>query len=170
MSHSAIGHSIRWGRRNGNERDVFYTPEALARLCMQAVPIVEGDTIFDPCAGLDAFYGQFPEGHKVGRCEIAEGDDFYEHTERWDWLISNPPYSHLDTWLEHSAKVAAKGFAYLLGWNNLTARRLETLEGYDFGLTGLTMFKVFKWYGMSAFCVWERDAVGMIGYDRTVWR
>lgn len=171
MGNSNIGHSIRWGRRGGNEKDVFYTPPALAKLCIEKVPLNEGDVVLDPCSGNGAFYDQFPSilVHKR-QCEIEHGTNFYDFTSKVDWCISNPPYSHLDTWLKHSCSVSQKGFAYLLGWNNLTAKRMESCEHEGFGITSITMFKVFQWYGMSAFVVWEKNKRNILEYDRTVWK
>lgn len=63
--------------------------------------------LLDPCAGEDAFYKNFPEGMRM-RCEIKDSLDFFN----WDdnnkvaWIITNPPYSIYDLFLEKAFKVA----------------------------------------------------------------
>ena len=39
-------------------------------------------------------------------CEIDKGRDFFDYTDKVDWIISNPPYSILDEVLEHSFEIA----------------------------------------------------------------
>ena len=160
---STIGHSIKHRQK---PNDDFYTPPELARECVRLVKPI--GSILDPCRGNGAFFNNLPRGTKY--CELKEGKDFYKFNEKIDWIISNPPYSDLDKWLKHSFKLARKGVAYLLGINNLTARRLELANHYGFGLTKMSMFKVFKWWGMSLFVVWEKGKKDIIKYNRKVWR
>lgn len=87
-----------------------------------------------------------------------------------DWIITNPPYSILDEWIEHSCKLSQKGFAYLIGLNNITAKRLEKCEDCGFGLTNIHIFKVYDWFGMSSFLIFEREKKSIVTYDRTVWK
>lgn len=103
-------------------------------------------------------------------CEIDSGRDFWDWSMPVDWLVSNPPYSCIDAVLEHSARLARKGFGYLLGINNLTPRRIEAMDKAGFGITKVHLCKVFKFYGMSAFVLWQRNHDGIVGYDRVVWR
>jgi len=56
--------------------------------------------ILDPCRGGGSFYDNLPSPKDW--CEIDEGKDFYDYTSKVDWIISNPPYSHFDEWLDHS--------------------------------------------------------------------
>jgi len=39
-------------------------------------------------------------------CEITEGRDFFDYKEKVDWIITNPPYSIYDQFLEHCFEVA----------------------------------------------------------------
>ena len=58
----------------------------------------------DPCAGDNAFYDFLPNP-KI-RCEIREGIDFFDFDNKVDWIITNPPYSIYDNFLEHAFAVA----------------------------------------------------------------
>jgi hypothetical protein len=161
------GHKIKY---RSVHQDKFYTPIELASFLVPLVPIEETDTLFDPFKGKGAFFNCFPKGHDRGWAEIDEGRNFFDYIGTWDWLISNPPYSCLDDVLGKSCMVAQKGFAYLLLGHALTPRRLEMIERLGFGLTKIHMSKVFKWYGISMFCVFEKGKKHIIDFDRKVWK
>jgi len=96
--------------------------------------------------------------------------DFFNWTEKVDWIVTNPPYSKIDDYLKHSCEIANKGFSYLLGLHNLTPKRICECEKKGFFITRIHLCKVFKWYGISAMIVWEKNKKPIINYDRIVWR
>jgi hypothetical protein len=168
MSMSKPAHSI---KHRIKPNDIFYTPEPLAQLCVKQINFIQGDIVLDNAYGEGAFYNNFSENVLKQKCEIQDGSDFYEWKYPVDWCVTNPPYSHLDKWLEYSCKISRKGFGYIIGWNNLTAKRIEMCNSEGFYLTKILMLKVFKWYGMSAFVVFEKNATkNIIEINRTVWR
>lgn len=148
--------------------DRFMTPIELAKFCIDQVPFDKKDSFLDPARGDGAFYNQLPADKDW--CEIDQHKDFLLNYHVYDWIISNPPYSNLDEWLKRSFNSAEKGVAYLLGVNNLTAKRLQMAEDLGFGVTKISMFKVFKWWGMSYFIVWERGKPSILQFNRKVWR
>jgi len=89
--------------------DVVYTPLWAAR------DIVEwfkpSGAILEPSKGGGAFMQYLPP--ETEWCEIQEGRDFYSWSKRVDWIIGNPPYSGIPTWLRHSFKLA-DNIAYLI--------------------------------------------------------
>lgn len=159
---SEIAHKIKHRKIPNDE---FYTPEKLVWRLMKLVPLKEDDSVLDSAVGNGVFYNNFPK-HTINQAT----DDFFGFITKYDWLITNPPYSKLDKWLEHSCKRARKGFAYLLGLHNLTPRRIEMCEKEGFGITKIHLCKVFKWFGISAFIIWQKNKKGIINYDRKVWR
>lgn len=62
-------------------------------------------SILEPCAGENAFYDQFTNAEKY-RCEIEDGIDFFEWDKKVDWIITNPPYSIYDHFLEKAFSVS----------------------------------------------------------------
>ena len=152
---SKIAHNI---KHRSNPNDEFDTPRDLAKKLFKLVPVREKDVVMDNAYGKGNFY-----------FEGLKSKDFLNDKRKVDWYITNPPYSFLDKWLIKSCE-ANRGFAYLLGINNLTARRIEMCEKEGFGITKIHLCKVFKWFGMSAFIIWEKGQTGIIDYDRTVWR
>jgi len=157
---SEIAHKIKHRQISNDE---FYTPEVLAKKLIGIVPLKENDLILSAAYGTGNFYKHFPKNKEYTT-------DFFSWNKKVDWIIDNPPYSILDKWLEHSAEICKKGFAYLLGLHNLTPKRIEMLEKQGFYIKSIFICKVFKWYGISAFIIWEKHPKGIIDYDRIVWR
>ena len=67
-----------------------------------------------------AFYQRLNElGYKAVRSSLAEGQDFFEYEpERWDVIVSNPPFAIKDKVLERLYSFN-KPFAILLPLNSL---------------------------------------------------
>lgn len=150
-----IAHKIKHREKANNE---FITPKELAKKLFKLVPTKEGDIIMDNAYGTGNFY--------FGGLKST---DFLNDGKEVSWYITNPPYSFLDDWLLKSCQ-AKKGFAYLLGLHNLTPKRIEMCEKMGFGITKIYLCKVFEWFGISAFIIWEKNKKGIINYDRVVWR
>jgi hypothetical protein len=91
----------RTGKATAN--DSVMTPDDLARQIVAAFPI-EG-RVLEPCAGKGAFLRalrpRVPEW-----CEITVGRDFFDYTGKADWIVTNPPYSIYDRFLEKCLEVA----------------------------------------------------------------
>ncbi|MDD5014626.1 MAG: N-6 DNA methylase [Atribacterota bacterium] len=159
---SQIAHNIKH-REIAN--DEFFTPPKLTKLLIGLVPLKKGEIILDPAKGQGVFFNSFPKD-TINQAT----DDFFNFTKKQHWLITNPPYSKIDEWLKHSCEISTKGFAYLLGLHNLTPRRIEMCEKMGFGITKIHLCKVFKWFGISAFIIWQKNKKGIIKYNRKVWR
>ena len=150
---SKIAHSI---KHREKPNDNFYTPIKLAKTLFDLVPAEKKDLIMDNAYGTGNFY-----------FKGLYSKDFFNDNRIVDWYITNPPYSCLEEWLKKSCK-AKKGFAYLFGLHNLTPRRIEICENEGFYITKIYLCKVFKWFGISAFIIWEKNKKGIINYDRIV--
>jgi type I restriction-modification system DNA methylase subunit len=159
---SKIAHKI---KHREIPNDEFFTPPKLAQKLIELVPLKRFDIVLDPARGSGNFFNNFPD-YTVNQAT----NDFFNFTKKQNWLITNPPYSKLDEWLKHSCEIATKGFAYLFGLHNLTPKRLEMCEKMGFGITKIYLCKVFKWFGISAFIIWQKRKRGIIDYDRIVWK
>lgn len=84
---------------NGN--DVVYTPDALARQIVEHFK--PAGRVLEPCAGGGAFVRAMPG---CDAFELALGTDFLEQSGQWDWVVTNPPWSKLRAFLQHSMEVA----------------------------------------------------------------
>lgn len=160
MNYSNITHSIKH-RKYAN--DEFMTPPELAQSLVKLLPDLSGLSVLEPCAGKGAFARALPT-------PIVIDGDFYEYKDKVDWIVTNPPYSDLDKWLQHSFELASEGIALLLGLLNITPHRIEMANKMGFGLTQIHLCKVFHWFGISTFVVFEYGKVNIVSYDRIVWR
>ena len=151
--------------------DVFITPLDLVKIQIDMIDHKEGDKRFDPFYGTGNYYNSFPTPYKEF-CEIAEPyqKDFFTCDEKVDVICSNPPYSMIDKVLHKSVSLSPRIISYLIGQGNLTARRIEIMNNYGYGLSKLHMTKVFKWYGMSYIVQFEKGKGNCISFDRSVHR
>ena len=83
--------------------DVVMTPSKTAEWIVSHYS-PEG-TILEPCRGTGEFYNLF-DPHTRDWCEISQGRDFFDYNEKVDWIITNPPFSIFDKFLEHSLEIA----------------------------------------------------------------
>jgi hypothetical protein len=136
--------------------DEFYTPSALAGRLVGLLDLLPATTALDPFAGAGAFQNHLEkiEGLEVDWCEIHRGRDFFKEKREFDWLISNPPFSKLTKVLEHSCRLAKKGFAYILPSYALNMRRLKICESWGFVVTGLWYFDNPKEWQLGFPMVW----------------
>lgn len=167
MGYSQINHKIKH-RKEPN--DVFYTPIDLAIECISLVNLKKGDFVLDSALGEGAFFNNYPSFVKKDWCEISKDRDFLTYNKKVDWIITNPPFSDIDKWLIKSCEICNKGFGYILGLDKLTARRMEIVNNFDFGLTTFHFFKVYSWFGMSCFLLFEKNKPNILSYNRVVWR
>ena len=97
------------------EKDNVYTPDWLARDMVEYFKPT--GICLDPCRGDGAFFRYLPAGSQW--CEIENGRDFYAWTNQVDWVIGNPPYSHLLAWIRYSFMIA-NNVAYLIPYHRVT--------------------------------------------------
>jgi hypothetical protein len=167
---SKISHDV---KHREKPNDKFYTPLSLVKIHLdkfQCIP--EGSTIFEPFYGEGAYYNEmikmFPTC-KVVYTEIEKGLDFFEWTEHVDYIISNPPYSIIDKVLEKSVSLNPKEVSYLIGFHNITAKRIEYMNSKGYFLKELHLTKVYKWYGMSVIITFANTIdKNIIEFDRVV--
>jgi hypothetical protein len=169
---STISHNI---KHRATPKDVFYTPTAVANRHIQIVNQFanKDDLWLDAFKGQGVYYNNFPTEKKEW-CEITEGVDFFQRTEKADIICSNPPYSCLDKVIQHSISLNPTIISYLLGHGAMTPRRMKMLNDAGYSLKSMYITKVFKWYGMSEAITFvkqeEVDNLCKIEYDRIVHR
>ena len=108
--------------------DVVQTPAEVAQDVVNY--FAPSGRCLDPCRGNGVFWRNLPAG--ADWCEVQEGRDFYDWTERVDWIVSNPPYSIFADWLRHSFEVA-DNIVYLIPINKAFNSYRMMREISDFG-------------------------------------
>jgi len=113
--------------KGGN--DVVMTPEPLAKWIVNYFK--PKGKLLEPCCG-DGVFLKYMKG--ADWCEISEGKDFFDYTKTADWVITNPPFSKIRTFLQHCYKLKVKNIVFLCPTNHITglkARWNDMLEaGY----------------------------------------
>jgi hypothetical protein len=72
-------------------------------------------------------------------CEIDRGRDFFEWTERVDWIITNPPWSQFRRFLEHALEIS-EHVCFLATVNHWwTKRRVAAVRRARFGYRHLLL-------------------------------
>jgi len=162
-------------KKRATPNDKFYTPTPLvvSHLDLVREYIEPTGVIYEPFAGEGAYVKQFAASgftNPVVSTELDLGQDFFDFSGPVDYIISNPPYSCIDKVLAKSVSLEPKLISYLIGVNNLTAKRIEFMNNHGYFLAKLKMCKVFKWFGMSFICVFVKGGENCIEFDRVVYR
>lgn len=148
--------------------DVFYTPEKLSRFLIKQVNFTNDDSLLDPFKGKGAFYDNFPAQNKKDWFEILEGRDFFTINKKYDWFISNPPFSDTTKILEKTCLYADKGFAYLLPTYQMSYTRIKYAEKFGFYLNKIVYFQnPSEWQigFQMAFFIFTRERSCSIKYE-----
>jgi len=159
-------------KKRKKANDVFYTPKLLAKEHIDYLNITDPSKKWlDPSKGKGVYFDQFPTDNKDW-CEITEGRDFLTYNQPVDIICTNPPYSLINKFIKKSIELNAKTISFLIGLINITPFRLEMFEKAGYKMTGLKIFKVYEWFGMSSFVVFTKkdEGTSLMDYGRTVWR
>lgn len=85
-----------------NPKDVVFTPDWLAeKICF--LFDIKGK-VLEPCKGEGVFLKYLPPNTEW--CEIVEGRNFFDYEKKVDWIVTNPPYSDFNRFLDHSFELA----------------------------------------------------------------
>lgn len=118
------------GLMTGNDKnDKVYTPLPIAKKIIDLFPLY--GKVLDPFKGGGAFYNQYPDFVIKDWCEIDDGRDFFDYTNKVEWIISNPPYSILDEVLSHSFEIA-ENVVYLVPLSKIftSLKRIRGILNY----------------------------------------
>jgi len=114
---------------NKEDKDKVYTPTALAKEIINHFS--PKGSILEPCSGK----GAFSNNMVCDTCEIDEGTDFFNISKRYDWIITNPPFSKLRQFMEHAFKLDTGNVVFLIYINGITTKaRINLLTKYGYGI------------------------------------
>jgi len=145
-------------KHHHSDRDRIYTPESVARVCVSKIPAQEKDSWCDPAYGKGVFYNLFPTENKE-YYEIDLGKDFLKSTKKYDWLVTNIPFSQPKEFIFKMAENCIQGFGILCLANSMTATRLKNLSHLGLFLTDMIVIYIKQWgFGYRTdFYVFERE-------------
>lgn len=85
-----------------NYSDIHYTQQRVAELIVRHFDPT--GVCLEPFAGGGAFLDVLPEPKRW--CEIQQGRCFFQHMQKVDWIITNPPFSNLTDVFAHAFTLA----------------------------------------------------------------
>lgn len=94
------------------DKDSYATPSWCTELIMDQLVIPEGSSVLEPCVGTDAIWDvleRYFHAADMDWCEIQKGVDFLNGlhgNQRYDFLITNPPFSLAQEFIEKSLQIA----------------------------------------------------------------
>jgi len=122
--------------RNYKSDDEVMTPEYLAEALVNHFK--PSGKILEPCKGTGNFLKFLPKDTLW--CEISEGKNFFDFNEEVDWIITNPPWSQIRKFLQHSLKIS-KNICFLFTINHLwTKARIRDIKEAGFGIKEIVIF------------------------------
>ena len=107
---------------NHDGGDEQYTPSSTVEILLPHISHLKDKIIWSPFDKEDSQFVQVlkKNGYKVVYSHIGEGKDFFEYQpEKWDVIISNPPYKNKRKFWEHCVELG-KPFLLLLPVNILS--------------------------------------------------
>lgn len=126
--------------------DVVQTPSDLAlRIVEHFKP---AGKILEPCRGEGNFWQYLP---RADWCEISEGRNFFNYAKKVDWIITNPPWSQIRNFLQHSMKVA-DDIVFLMTVNHVwTKARVRDIYSSGFGIKEICLVEMPPSFPQSGF-------------------
>ncbi len=102
----------------------------------------------EPCSGHGNFLRFLPGALS---CEIKHGADFFEWQERVDWIITNPPWSQIRAFLQHSM-IIADNIVFLMTVNHVwTKARIRDIYGSGFAIKEICLVEMPESFPQSGF-------------------
>lgn len=120
--------------KNGfKSNDVVFTPPELAEAFVRHFkPKGFG---LDPAMGTGAFFNAMLG--KKDWCEIDRGRDFFDYKRRVDYIMTNPPWSKMRDFLNHSYEIADDVYFLATIGNCFTRARLDDMQRAGFAMVEL---------------------------------
>ena len=155
---------------NTKREDCVMTPQELADTLVRHFKPT--GIILEPCKGTGNFikaiegYGQ---NVSILWCEITEGRDFFDFKDKVDWIITNPPYSKMRKFIQHSMEVA-DNIVFLTTINHLWLKaRIRDIKNANFGIKEIIIFDTPKNFPQSGFQIGavylKKDYTGDIRFE-----
>lgn len=132
--------------RDYDSNDVVQTPPELAAALV--AHFKPKGKILEPCRGEGNFFRLMPGAEW---CEIKEGRDFFAWKKRVDWIVTNPPWSLIRTFLQHAMQVS-DNVVFLLTINHIwTKARVRDIGEFGFGIKEIVLVDMPPTFPQSGF-------------------
>jgi len=150
--------------RNYKSDDIVMTPEILAKQLVEHFK--PSGKVLEPCKGTGNILKFLPENSLW--CEISEGKDFFDFNDKVDWVFTNPPWSQIRKFLQHSLEIS-DNICFLFTINHLwTKARIRDITQAKFGIKEILLFNTPSNFPPLGFQVGmihlQRNYIGDIKY------
>ena len=126
--------------------DVVQTPLHLAKRIVDHFK--PSGRILEPCRGDGHFHRYMPGAFW---CEISEQRDFFDWKEPVDWIVTNPPWSQIRPFLQHSMSLA-NDIVFLMTVNHVwTKARIRDIYGSGFAIKEICLVEMPVEFPQSGF-------------------
>jgi hypothetical protein len=147
-----------------------YTNEQMVKDLILLIPFKLGDSVLDAGSGKNkVWYNNLPNNLIKYECEIEDGHDFLEYTEKYDWIIGNPPFHIGWEFTEKAIQLANKGICWLVNnteMNSLfTPRRQRIIREYGFYLEKIHIVSDKRWFGRYYFLIFTKNPNNFLSYN-----
>jgi len=149
-----------------SDRDEIFTPESIVKELINTIPYDDEDIWCDPCYGKGVFYNNFPVGDlNKDYFEINMGKDFLKSNDKWDWVVTNIPFSQPKEFIFKMDESCVKGFGILCLANSMTATRLKKLEEMGLYIHSMKVIYIREWgFGYRTdFYVFTKSPINNMG-------
>ncbi len=139
---------------NTKREDCVQTPTELAEMIIQYFEPI--GIILEPCKGEGNFLEVMernidPDFCDIKWCEILEGKDFFDFKEKVDWIITNPPYSKMRKFMQHSMEIS-NNVVFLTTINHLWLKaRINDIKKAGFGIKEILLCDTPKTFPQTGF-------------------
>ena len=154
------------GADNGKrrERDFYPTPPECTQALVNYLNLPHNTVIWECASGNGDMAKVFRDnGYKVIETDILYGQDFMTHSEKCDWIVTNPPFNQAEQFIKRAISFNVP-FAFLLKsqyWHS--RKRLDLFrENPPYAVLPLTWRPDFTGEGSSlmdmCWVVWKKNA------------
>ncbi len=132
--------------RDYDSNDVVMTPPHLAQRIVDHFK--PSGRILEPCRGKGSFQKIMPGSFW---CEISEGVDFFAWSKPVDWIVTNPPWSQIRPFLQHSMELA-DDIVFLMTVNHVwTKARIRDIYSTGFAIKEICICEMPPEFPQSGF-------------------
>ena len=142
-----------------------YTNEQMVKDLISITPIK--GSVLDAGSGKNKVWFNNLKGEKY-ECELDDGNDFMDWTQKVDWVVGNPPFDKQKDFLLKASDIANDGIAFLGNinfWNGLTPKRLEELKENGFELQHIRVVADKRWFGRYYYLIFTKKK-GVLSWER----
>jgi hypothetical protein len=159
-------------RRREVKQDSYYTPQSLVHIHLSKLATDKPLVILEPAYGNGAYFNLFPHYFPNSShyyTEIKQGLDFFDYNgPNPDIIVTNPPFSLLDRFIEKMLSLRPLVISLLLNQYAVTPCRIRAINAHGYYLSDYHLTRVDRWFGVSCIIVLRRDIdTNIISFDCT---